>query len=62
MKMPFTQAQFFDVFSAYNTAVWPAQIFLYIAGVLAVVLAFRRSLWGDRVISAILAFYWIWMG
>jgi hypothetical protein len=62
VRIPFTRAQFFDVFSAYNSAVWPAQILLYVAGVIAVVLAFRRSLWGDRVIAAILAFYWIWMG
>jgi hypothetical protein len=62
VKIPFTQVQFFDVFAAYNTAIWPAQIFLYLAGLAVIVLAIRRSQWGDHVISAILAFYWIWMG
>ena len=62
MRIPFTQAQFFDVFADYNAAIWPAQIFLYLVGLAAIVLAFRRSQWADHLIAAILAFYWIWMG
>jgi hypothetical protein len=62
VRIPFTQAQFFDVFAAYNAAVWPAQIFLYLAGLAVIVLAFRRSQWADHLITSILAFFWIWMG
>jgi hypothetical protein len=62
VRIPFTQAQFFDVFAAYNAAVWPAQIVLYLAGLAVLVLAFRRSQWADHLITSILAFYWIWMG
>jgi len=62
VRIPFTQAQFFDVFAAYNAAVWPAQIIMYLAGLAVLVLAFRRSRWADHLIAAILAFYWIWMG
>ncbi len=28
MQLPFTVEQFFGVFQAYNSAVWPAQVFL----------------------------------
>jgi hypothetical protein len=62
VRIPFTQAQFFDVFAAYNAAVWPAQIVLYLAGLAVLVLAFRRSRWADHLIAAILAFYWLCMG
>ena len=62
MRIPFTQAQFFDIFAAYNAAVWPAQLVLYLAGLAVIVLAFRRSQWADHLIAAVLAFYWIWMG
>ena len=62
MRMPFTPEQFLDVFRQYNEAVWPAQWLLYAAGAAAVVLAFSRSPHAGRVISAILAGLWLWMG
>jgi hypothetical protein len=62
MQMPFTVEQFFDVFGAYNTAIWPAQVIAYVLGILACVLAYRESKISSRIIAGILAFYWIWMG
>jgi len=62
MKIPFTVEQFFDIFGTYNTAIWPAQVLVYILGILALVLAFRESKLSSRIISGILAFFWIWMG
>jgi hypothetical protein len=62
VRIPFTHEQFFDVFAAYNAAVWPAQILMYLAGLAAIVLAFRRSQWADHLVTAILAAYWVWMG
>lgn len=38
MNIPFTSAEFYGVFSAYNTAVWPMQLPLMALGVLAVLL------------------------
>jgi hypothetical protein len=38
------------------------QIIAYVLGGLAVVLAVRRTPFSGRVIGAILAFYWLWMG
>jgi len=60
--MPFTVEQFFDVFASYNVAVWPAPVVAYLLGVLAVALAFREDSASGRIISGILALFWVWMG
>ncbi len=62
MNIPFTVEQFFDVFQAYNKAIWPAQIVAYFIGVGTVVLAFLENRLSGRIISGILALFWIWMG
>ncbi len=62
MDIPFTVEQFFDVFKAYNTAIWPAQVIAYLIGVGAIALAFRENRLFGRIISGILALFWIWMG
>ena len=62
MKIPFTVEQFFDVFGAYNTAIWPAQLVAYVLGMVALALAFRENILHARIISVILALFWIWMG
>jgi hypothetical protein len=58
--MPFTTEQFFDVFRLYNIAVQPAQMVLSLLAVAAIALIFVRG--GGRVIFAILALLWLWMG
>jgi Family of unknown function (DUF6064) len=62
MQIPFTVEQFFDVFGAYNTAIWPAQIIAYVLGILACALAYRENKMSSRIISGILALFWVWMG
>ncbi len=62
MTIPFTVEQFFAVFRNYNEAIWPAQIIAYILGIAALVLAVRKVNLADRIISAILAIFWVWMG
>lgn len=62
MSLPFTTEQFLSVFEQYNKAVWPAQILLNLLGVGAVVLAVKRFDWSNRVVAAILAFFWVWIG
>lgn len=60
--LPFSEEQFLRVFAEYNRAVWPAQIVLYSAAVLAIVAVVRgRACWG-RVVVAVLALLWLWMG
>jgi len=60
MRLPFTKEQFFDLFAAYNEALWPALVALWIASVVASVLLFSSRRPPDRWISALLAAHWIW--
>lgn len=60
MNIPFTRAEFYGVFSAYNAAVWPMQLLLLALGVLAVVLLIRQRKNASIGISAILTFLWAW--
>jgi hypothetical protein len=61
MQLPFTIKQFYGVFSEYNTALWPAQIFLVALALAAVTLAIFPLRWSGVGISAILAFLWAWI-
>lgn len=60
MQLPFTKEQFFDLFVAYNGALWPALVALWIVSVVASVLLFSSRRPPDRWISALLAAHWIW--
>lgn len=60
--LPFTPEQFIAVFTRYNASIWPAQVAAYLLGSLVVLLLFRRSLWSDRIIAAVLALMWAWTG
>ena len=61
MELPFTTAEFLQVFAAYNSAVWPAQVVHNAMAVFAVVLAVRNRTTGKWV-AGVLAFFWAWMG
>lgn len=62
MQLPFTAEQFFAIFRLYNSSVWPAQVFLVLLAVLALVfIALRRS-WSSVAVSTILALLWVWLG
>ncbi len=60
MNIPFTVDQFYGVFKAYNTAVWPMQFPLLALGVLAIVFLTRRRSYSSVGISAILSTLWVW--
>ena len=60
MQLPFTREQFFDVFAAYNGALWPAALALWIASAVIVVLRLSARRPHDRWISALLAGHWTW--
>lgn len=57
--MPFTREQFFNVFAAYNSAVWPLQVVAYLAGLAALFLVFRRSRAATFWVLMILASMWL---
>lgn len=62
MPLPFTTAEFLDVFRAYNEAVWPAQWLLFALGVAVVALAVRGTRRSARALSGLLVVLWLWMG
>lgn len=62
MNLPFTTEQFLSVFEQYNRAVWPAQVVLNLLGLVAVFSAVRKLTQSNRIIAAMLAFLWIWIG
>lgn len=59
MGLPFTRAEFFAVFAAYNEAVWPAQLAL---GGLAIVAAWAARTGRGRAAAWALAILWAWAG
>lgn len=60
--MPFDSAQFLEVFALYNAAVFPAQVVLLIAALIAVGLAARGDRASSKTAAAILGLLWLWMG
>jgi len=62
MDLPFTTDQFLAVFEAYNEAIWPAQMVAYLLGIGVVILALRPRPYAGRIISGVLAGFWLWNG
>lgn len=62
MSLPFTPEQFFGVFKQYNEAVWPAQAAIYVVAAIAFYLMFKPGKNSNKVISGVLAFFWLWIG
>lgn len=60
--MPLTADQFLNVFSAYNRAVFPIQVLLVLAALVAVFLAIRPNKISSKAVTTILACFWLWMG
>jgi len=60
--LPFTADVLYAVLEQYNRAVWPAQIVAVGLGLAAVALAIRPVAGGGRVVGAILAAAWAWIG
>jgi hypothetical protein len=46
--LPFTVDQFFSVFGAYNTAIWPAQVVGYLLGAASIWAVFAFHPWARR--------------
>lgn len=62
MKIPFTIEQFLSVFKTYNQAVFPMQVVFYLISTIVIYLIIKPNQKSDKVISIILAFFWLWMG
>ncbi len=59
---PFTAKQFFDVFTAYNEAVWPAPVLLLLGALVLAYTAAQPSRLGAGGVAAALGLLWIWTG
>ncbi len=60
--LPFTPDVFFSLFGTYNIAIWPAQIGAYLLAIFIALAAIRPAPWSGRVISLLLACFWLWNG
>ena len=56
-----TLEQLLDLFAVYNARIWPMQIVAYLLGVAGFMLVFWKSNLSNRLIPAILAFFWLWV-
>ena len=62
MTLPFTHAQFLDVFGAYNAALWPAAAMLWVATLAVLAWRVGRGAQADRAVAWLLAAHWAWSG
>jgi Family of unknown function (DUF6064) len=60
--LPFTEAQFFELFGRYNEAIWPAQLIAYCIGAAALLARQRHSRLFSIITLASLAALWAWTG
>jgi hypothetical protein len=60
MQLPFSRGDFFDLLAAYNGALWPAAVALWVASVLAAVWMLSSPRSHDRWISGLLVVHWAW--
>ena len=60
--LPFSRDAFFAVFAAYNTAAWPAQLFLYGLAAALMVLVLQDRPRAHLAVSLGLGLLWIWTG
>ena len=60
--MPFSLEMLMDYFAVYNERIWPMQLLGYAVGLLTLVPLFRPGKAWDRVVTAVLAFLWLWVG
>ena len=62
MDFSFNFAQFLELLKKYNLAVWPMQLIAYGLGIAALLLTLRKTKYSGSIITAILAFFWLWVG
>jgi hypothetical protein len=51
-----------SVFGAYNLAIWPIQVFAYLAGLVALYSASKQTRFSNNIAAGILSFFWMWTG
>jgi hypothetical protein len=56
-----TETQLLEMFAAYNAQIWPMQYLAYLLGLVGLWMAIKPGRLSDRLIPAILGFFWIWV-
>ena len=54
--------QFLDIVTQYNHAISPMQVIAYILGLAALLFAGIKTDYSNKIVSVILAFFWLWVG
>lgn len=62
MKLPFTIAEFLEVFRNYNEWLGSWLILFYLLALIAILNAIKKFRYSDTIISAVLCLFWLWMG
>jgi hypothetical protein len=62
MDLPFSLADFLNVFKDYNHSIFPLQIVFYFAAFVCIYFLFTGNKNTTRIISIALSFFWLWMG
>src|SRR6056297_3629740 len=62
MNIPFSVEEFMSVFRLYNSSFYFMPPVMYILGIGSIGLLFSRRAVSNRIVSGILAFFWVWMG
>jgi hypothetical protein len=62
MKLPFTTEQFLEVFRRYNNTFYPIQAAFLLIAVYAIFVLARNKSNSGRIVTTILAAFWMWMG
>ena len=60
--LPFTREEFISLFAAYNTAVWPIQLLVYLLAIGMLVAVVRPTRGSGRLVAGCLAAMWAWTG
>jgi hypothetical protein len=62
MNLSVDLEQMMSVFGAYNPAIWPMQVFAYLAGLVALYSACKQTRVSNNIACGILSFFWMWTG
>jgi Family of unknown function (DUF6064) len=62
MQFPFTTEEFLNIFRLYNQNIFPLQILFYLLAIFVVFLILKKLKSTNKIIAAILSFFWLWMG
>ena len=62
MNLPFSKEAFLQVFSQYNTSIFPLQLVLNFVALLTILIILKKQKDAARVVPALLAMLWFWTG